>query len=79
MTEGQKVRREIAGWFATSFWVDVHYALAVLGTLVVFGVYAWTQKFDLGFAGFVTGMWTTAVANDKINMPPVPAAPTVGN
>lgn len=63
--------KKFEGWFAVSFWVDLHYALAALGTLVVFAVYAATHKFDVGFAGFVASMWVTAVANDKINMPAV--------
>lgn len=65
--------KRFEGWFATSFWVDAHYALAALGTLVVIGVYAASHPhhFDLGFAGFVSGMWATAIANDKVNMPAV--------
>ena len=67
------VRKQLEGWFATSFWVDVHYALAAAGTLIVFGVYVVAGKFDLGFAGYVAAMWVTAVGNDKINMPPAHA------
>lgn len=67
----QQLRTKLTGWFDTSFWVDMHYALAFVSTLVLIGVYAVTQKFDAGFAGFVTGMWITAVGNDKVNMPPV--------
>jgi hypothetical protein len=51
-------------------WQNIHYALAAAGTLVLFGTYIVTKKLDLGFAGFVTGMWTTAVGNDRINTPP---------
>jgi hypothetical protein len=65
------MQQKLEGWFATSFWVDLHYALAVLGTLVVFGVYVTVRTFDFGFAGFVVGMWTTAIGNDKLNMPSV--------
>lgn len=67
------ITKRFEGWFATSFWVDMHYALAAIGTLVVFAVYVAIHRFDLGFAGFVGGMWTTAIANDKINMPSVGA------
>ncbi len=70
-----QLTKRFAGWFETSFWVDVHYGLAALATMVVIVVYASSHKFDIGFAGFVTGMWTTAVANDKINMPAEPSAP----
>lgn len=58
------------GWFATSFWVDIHYGLAGLGTLCVLwqGLH---HAFDLGFAGFVVGLWTTALGNDRLNMPQV--------
>lgn len=65
-------KQQFAGWFATSFWVDCHYALAALGTLIIFAVYAATRKFDLGFAGFVAALWTTAFANDRLNMPAIP-------
>ncbi len=65
-----KVTKKFEGWFATSFWVDAHYALAAIGTLVVFVIYAATHRFDIGFATFVSGMWVTAVGNDKVNMPP---------
>jgi hypothetical protein len=75
MTE--QFKKQLEGWFATSFWVDVHYALSALGTVVLLGVYVTSLKFDLGFAGFVTGMWTTALANDKVNMPPTDPATTV--
>ena len=76
MTEKlQQLTKRFAGWFDTSFWVDVHYALSALGTLAVIAIYATTHRFDVGFAGFVTGMWTTAVANDKINMPAGPTPP----
>lgn len=67
------VAAKFEGWFATSFWVDVHYALAAIGTLVVFGVYVGAHKFDATFGGFVAAMWVTAVGNDKVNMPPVGA------
>jgi len=63
------VKQKFGGWFATSFWVDAHYALAAVGTLVVFGAYAIASRFDVGFAGFVAAMWVTAVGNDKVNMP----------
>jgi hypothetical protein len=66
-----QIKQKLEGWFATSFWVDLHYALAALGTLVIFGVYLVHGTFDLGFAGFVVGMWTTAIGNDKLNMPAV--------
>ncbi len=65
------VTKRFEGWFATSFWVDMHYALAVLGTLVVIGIYVATRHYDLGFAGFVGGLWVTAIGNDKVNMPAV--------
>lgn len=65
------LRKKFEGWFATSFWVDIHYALAAIGTLVVFSVFLWKQQFDGGMAAFVTGMWVTAVGNDKVNMPAV--------
>jgi len=63
------ITKKFEGWFATSFWVDCHYALAAIGTLCVFVVYVATHRFDLAFAGFVTGMWTTAIANDRLNLP----------
>lgn len=65
--------KKLEGWFATSFWVDVHYALAALGTAIVLAVYVASHPhhFDLGFAGFVGGMWVTAIGNDKVNMPEV--------
>ncbi len=74
MTEQQKkqIRKALEGWFATSFWVDVHYGLAALGTLVVIVVYVVARHFDVTFGGFVASMWVTAVGNDKINMPPTP-------
>jgi hypothetical protein len=66
-----KVATKIEGWFATSFWVDTHYALAALGTLEIFVDWAIRHNFDAGFATFVGGMWVTAVGNDKLNMPSV--------
>lgn len=66
-----EMKRKLAGWFETSFWVDIHYLLAGVGTLVVFARYAVTGTIDLGMAGFVSGMWVTAVGNDRLNMPTV--------
>ncbi len=65
-----QLRQKFEGWFATSFWVDVHYALAVIGTLIVFWQ-AISGRFNIGFAGYVAAMWITAIGNDKVNMPPV--------
>ena len=62
------ITKRFEGWFAASFWVDVHYGLAALGTLIVFWQGA-TNGFNLGFAGYVAAMWVTAVGNDKVNMP----------
>jgi len=72
----EQLKKQFGGWFATSFWVDVHYGLAALGTLIIFGVYVAAHKFDAGFAGFDAAMWITAIGNDKVNLPPVP--PTAG-
>lgn len=69
-----QMKKQLEGWFATSFWVDLHYMLAALGTVVVLVMYILTQKFDVGFASFVSGMWVTAVGNDKMNMPPAGSA-----
>jgi len=66
--------QKFEGWFATSFWVDCHYGLAFVGTLIVFGIYLVTSRFDAGFSTFVGGMWITAVGNDKLNMPATPPA-----
>ena len=63
-------RKQLEGWFATSFWVDVHYALAVLGTLCVFWQGVW-GTFNLEFAGFIGAFWVTAIGNDRVNMPKV--------
>jgi hypothetical protein len=65
------VQQKFEGWFATSFWVDMHYALAALGTLVIIVVYLVHSTFSVGFAGFDVGLWTTAIGNDKLNMPAV--------
>jgi hypothetical protein len=72
MTGLQQAKKQLEGWFASSFWVDMHYALSAAGTVILLATYAFSQKFDLGFAGFVTSMWATALANDKVNMPPIP-------
>lgn len=69
MTE--QMKQKLAGWFDTSFWVDCHYALAALGTLVVFWKYLHAGTFDVGFSTFVASMWVTAVGNDAANMPKV--------
>ena len=76
MTEQQKrkLRKEFEGWFATSFWVDVHYGLAALATLILIVVFAVTRTFNGEFGAFTVGMWTTALANDKVNMPSAPPA-----
>lgn len=66
-----QLKRKFEGWFAASFWVDMHYALAAVGTVVVFAVFAFSARFDVGFAAFVSGMWVTAVGNDRLNMPSV--------
>jgi hypothetical protein len=68
MTE--QMKKKLAGWFETSFWVDVHYAFAALGTLVVI-VQALFGKFNGEFATFVGATWVTAVGNDRVNMPAV--------
>jgi hypothetical protein len=68
MTE--QMKKKLTGWFETSFWVDAHYALAALGTVIIFGQ-ALFGKFNIEFAGFVASMWVTAVGNDRINMPAV--------
>lgn len=70
MTAAQ-VRRQFEGWFATSFWVDVHYLFAAIGTAVVIGDYIFAQRFNTTFAGFVASTWVTATANDRVNMPAV--------
>lgn len=67
------MKKLISGWFETSFWVDCHYALAALGTLVIFWQVLHGQ-FNAGFGAFDASMWVTAVGNDKVNMPPVGGA-----
>lgn len=68
---GQQLKIKLTGWFDTSFWVDVHYGLAALGTLIVFGKSAMGSPTDAGFVAFVASMWVTAVGNDAANMPKV--------
>lgn len=62
--------KKFEGWFATSFWVDAHYALATLGTLIVFWQGARGQ-FNVSFGGFVAAMWVTAIGNDRVNLPAI--------
>ena len=78
MTEQAKaqLKKRLEGWFATSFWVDVHYGCALLATLVLIGMFVAAKTFNDGFGAFTVGLWTTALANDKVNMPSTPAEPT---
>ena len=70
----QGMVQKIQGWLGVVNWQDTHYGLAFIGTIILFVTYITTRKVDTIYAGFISGMWITAVGNDRVNTPPVIAS-----